>query len=182
MSTSLSTHNLSLSSVSFLTARLQCATVDLSSRCRSNGMAASSTINRPYKGSLRWQSWCLQQGVKLCLPLWDPAFENPALCRGVSIKLLVQHLRLRKCLRSVSSNLMHNDLELDAHSRRTCLTFETCTWPVTCRSIAVGQHQWYHFGVGAPPILEPTLVGMGVLTHSHILVLGGLLQREQPCT
>ena len=23
--------------------------------------------------------------------------------------------------------------------------------------MAVGQNQWYHFGVGAPPILEPTL-------------------------
>ena len=23
--------------------------------------------------------------------------------------------------------------------------------------VAVGQHQWYHFGVGAPPILEPIL-------------------------
>ena len=25
----------------------------------------------------------------------------------------------------------------------------------------LGQTQWYHFGVGAPPILEPILVGMG---------------------
>ena len=28
--------------------------------------------------------------------------------------------------------------------------------------MAVGQHQWYHFGLGAPPILEPVLVvGLG---------------------
>ena len=26
----------------------------------------------------------------------------------------------------------------------------------------MGQHQWYHFGVlGAPPVLEPILVGIG---------------------
>ena len=25
-----------------------------------------------------------------------------------------------------------------------------------------GQHQWYHFGAGAPPILEPKLVGIGI--------------------
>ena len=38
------------------------------------------------------------------------------------------------------------------------------------------QHQWYHFGLGAAPILEPSLVvGLGcslganrVWTHSHI--------------
>ena len=30
--------------------------------------------------------------------------------------------------------------------------------------MAVGQHQWYHFLVGAPPILEPILVGVGMFT------------------
>ena len=30
------------------------------------------------------------------------------------------------------------------------------------KEMAVGQNQWYHFGVGAPPILEPILVvGLG---------------------
>ena len=29
--------------------------------------------------------------------------------------------------------------------------------------MAVGQHQWYHFGVGAPPILVD-LVGTGMFT------------------
>ena len=35
---------------------------------------------------------------------------------------------------------------------------------VECGHVAVGQsqHQWYHFGVGAPPILEPILVGIGM--------------------
>ena len=41
--------------------------------------------------------------------------------------------------------------------------------------IAVGQNQWYHIGVGAPPILEPILVGIesdvhsghGLLTHGN---------------
>ena len=28
----------------------------------------------------------------------------------------------------------------------------------------VGQNQWYHFGVGAPPIIEPILVGIGMFT------------------
>ena len=28
--------------------------------------------------------------------------------------------------------------------------------------VAVGQNQWYHFGIGAPPVLEPILVvGLG---------------------
>ena len=39
--------------------------------------------------------------------------------------------------------------------------------------MAVGQNQWFHFGIGAPPILEPILVGIesdvhwgyGILTH-----------------
>ena len=42
----------------------------------------------------------------------------------------------------------------------------------------MGQNQWYHFGGGAPPILEPILVGMGnwgtiwILTHGHIASTG----------
>ena len=40
--------------------------------------------------------------------------------------------------------------------------------------MAVGQNQWYHFGVGAPPIFEPILVvGLGtiwILTHGHMFV------------
>ena len=35
---------------------------------------------------------------------------------------------------------------------------------VTWRRMAVGQNQWYHFGVGAPPILEPFSVGIGMFT------------------
>ena len=31
-------------------------------------------------------------------------------------------------------------------------------------NMAVGQNQWYHFGVGAPTILEPILVGIGMFT------------------
>ena len=30
--------------------------------------------------------------------------------------------------------------------------------------MAVGQNQWYHFGIDAPPILEPILVGIGMFT------------------
>ena len=30
--------------------------------------------------------------------------------------------------------------------------------------MAVGQNQWYHFGVGATPILEPILVGIGMFS------------------
>ena len=33
----------------------------------------------------------------------------------------------------------------------------------TCSHI-LGQNQWYHFGVGAPPILEPILAGIGMFT------------------
>ena len=42
--------------------------------------------------------------------------------------------------------------------------------------LAVGQHQWYHFGEGAPPILVyfsgdwDVHWGYGVLTHSHLCV------------
>ena len=41
--------------------------------------------------------------------------------------------------------------------------------------LAVGQNQWYHFGVGVPPILESIVVrigmftwGYGILTHGHL--------------
>ena len=37
--------------------------------------------------------------------------------------------------------------------------------------MAVGQNQWYHFGVGAPPILEPILVGIGMFTGGTIWIL-----------
>ena len=44
----------------------------------------------------------------------------------------------------------------------------------TRRDMAVGQHQWYHFGVDAPPILVYVCgdwdvhCGYGVLTHSRM--------------
>ena len=43
--------------------------------------------------------------------------------------------------------------------------------------MAVGQNQWYHFGVGAPPVLVyfsgdwDVHVGYGVLTHGHVVVV-----------
>ena len=36
---------------------------------------------------------------------------------------------------------------------------------------AVGQNQLYHFRVGAPPILEPILVGIGMFTGGTIWLL-----------
>ena len=42
--------------------------------------------------------------------------------------------------------------------------------------MAVGQKQWYHFGVGAPPILVyfsgdwDVHWGYGILTHGHMAV------------
>ena len=33
------------------------------------------------------------------------------------------------------------------------------------------QNQWYHFGVGAPPILKPILVGIGMFTGGTIWIL-----------
>ena len=36
--------------------------------------------------------------------------------------------------------------------------------PFGCGSKPMGSH----FGVGAPPILEPTLVGIGMFTHGHL--------------
>ena len=42
--------------------------------------------------------------------------------------------------------------------------------------MAVGQNQWYHFGVGAPPILVDFIGdwdvhwGYRVLTHGHITI------------
>ena len=52
-------------------------------------------------------------------------------------------------------------------------------WPLRAGSwcaihMAVGQHQWYHFGVGAPLILVyfrgdwDVHWGYGVLTHGHV--------------
>ena len=42
---------------------------------------------------------------------------------------------------------------------------------VAILAMAVGQNQWYHFGVGAPPILEPILVGIGMFTGGTIWIL-----------
>ena len=36
--------------------------------------------------------------------------------------------------------------------------------------MAVGPNRWYHFGVGAPPILEP-IVGIGMFTGGTIWIL-----------
>ena len=33
-----------------------------------------------------------------------------------------------------------------------------------CINMGVAQNQWYHFGVDAPPIIEPLLVGIGMFT------------------
>ena len=45
--------------------------------------------------------------------------------------------------------------------------------------VAVGQSQWYHFGVGAPPILEPIFSGdwdvhwrYGILTYGQVVFCG----------
>ena len=40
--------------------------------------------------------------------------------------------------------------------------------------VSVGQNQWYHFGVGAPPVLvylsgdSDVHWGYGILTHGHV--------------
>ena len=48
-------------------------------------------------------------------------------------------------------------------------------FPLPVTDLAVGQHQWYHFGVGAPPILLyfsgdwDVYWGDVVLTHGHLV-------------
>ena len=37
-------------------------------------------------------------------------------------------------------------------------------WTCQPEKVAVGQNQSDHIGVGAPPILEPILVGIGMFT------------------
>ena len=41
--------------------------------------------------------------------------------------------------------------------------------------MAMVQNQQYHFGVGAPPVLEPILVGIGILTHGHMFLAGSAM-------
>ena len=43
---------------------------------------------------------------------------------------------------------------------------ETTTWVWLEDHVAMVQNQWCHFGVGAPPILEPILVGIG-MSHNQ---------------
>ena len=38
-------------------------------------------------------------------------------------------------------------------------------------NMAAGQNQWYHFGVGAAPILVEILVGIGMFTGGTIWIL-----------
>ena len=53
--------------------------------------------------------------------------------------------------------------------------------------VAVGQNQWYHFGVGAPPILVyfsgdwDVHWGYGVLTHGHALIHPPVLYARLHC-
>ena len=50
-------------------------------------------------------------------------------------------------------------LKCNCGSANVLLVSRTCQ---ALEAMAVGQNQWYHFGVGAPPILEPILVvGLG---------------------
>ena len=37
------------------------------------------------------------------------------------------------------------------------------SWPGVSR-LAMGHNLWHHFGIGAPLILEPILVGIGIFT------------------
>ena len=53
--------------------------------------------------------------------------------------------------------------------------------------VAVGPNQWYHFGVGAPPILEKQKRGdwdvhwgYGILTRGHVLLFYVVLILELP--
>ena len=53
--------------------------------------------------------------------------------------------------------------------------------------MAVGLNQWYHFGAGASPILEPILVEIGmftggtswILTHGHMWVNINAMRGQQ---
>ena len=49
-----------------------------------------------------------------------------------------------------------------------CLGFDQL---MDCLEFGREQHQWHHFGVGAPPILEPILVGIGMFTGGTIWIL-----------
>ena len=61
-------------------------------------------------------------------------------------------------------------LKLMAFFDPTALSFSKVRLLAT-RCVAVGQNQRYHFGVGAPPILEPILVGIGMFTGGTIWIL-----------
>ena len=69
-----------------------------------------------------------------------------------------------------------------SHNAATCLQTVLPEFAPHCCDachLAVDQNQWYHFGVGAPPILEPILVGIGMFTGGTIWTLthGHLRQR-----
>ena len=52
--------------------------------------------------------------------------------------------------------------------------------------MAVGKNQWYHFGVGAPPMLVyfsgdwDVHWGYGLLTHGHMAVGQNVLPEMEP--
>ena len=58
-------------------------------------------------------------------------------------------------------------------------------WRISEFHMAVGQNQWYHFGVGAPPILvyfsgdwDVHWGITGLLTHPHVFLYADPLERE----
>ena len=56
--------------------------------------------------------------------------------------------------------------------RQVCVTISGhAFWVGPKGDLAVGQDQWYRFGVGAPPILEPIVVGIWMFTGGTIWIL-----------
>ena len=103
---------------------------------------------------------CRQAPVLFRLWCRRPLF---LICQNL-VMLAAPRQMTRPCLWGFGSSFRAFSLEsvIEGLARLAAEVSEASTPPPPRLTLAVGQNQWYHFGVGAPPILEPMLVvGLG---------------------
>ena len=132
---------------------LGCANVLTGHSLRSSSLSGHShSHNASSFGDLASDSWKSTRGC--------PPFSGPALVYVGRGCMLWQHTAAKKRHRHAreASRLVPR---LASGLKLTCLNAWAWLAVQLLAQCDCGSNQWYHFGVGAPPILEPILVGIG---------------------
>ena len=105
----------------------------------------------------------------LGLNFWDANFSGKQQVRTFCLKSSSQEVRLPRISFSRIAGWTQSpvcrtqDPPGGEHSLRHAVARDG-PGRVGVSNSAVSQNHWHHFGVGAPPILEPTCVGIGMFT------------------